>query len=114
MVFSNPVAGKVEEYEEWYDHQHFEDLLAIPGFVAVQRFRLTDTQSRPGEHPHRYAVIWEIETDDLQAVFDELTARREKGTVVASDAFDYSTSISHTFEPVTERVTKEMAEARRT
>jgi hypothetical protein len=107
MVFSNPVQGREQEYEEWYDNQHFRDLLAIPGFVAVQRFRLTEAQARPGEHPHQYLVVWEIETDDLAAVFEMIHERRADGRIVQSGAYDRTTSATHTWEPVTERVLAE-------
>lgn len=105
MVFSNPVAGREDEYEHWYDERHFPDILAIPGVVAVQRFRLAQAQARPGEHPHQYAVVWEIETDDLEWVFAEIIRRRADGRIVPSDAYDRTTSATHSFEPVTPRLT---------
>src|ERR1700685_3135400 len=44
MVFSNPVNGKEDTYLKWYEGQHIHDLLRIPGFVAAQFFKLSDTQ----------------------------------------------------------------------
>ena len=104
MVFSNPVAGHQAEYEEWYDNVHFPDLLAIPGFVSGQRFRLTDAQARPGEHPHQFLVVWELAADNLAGVFDEIHRRRADGRVRPSPAYDRSTSQTHTYEPVAARV----------
>lgn len=105
FVFSNPADGKEEEFERWYDEQHVPDLFAIPGFVSAQRFRLTDAQARKEGHPHRYLVVYEIDTDDLQGVFDEIVRRRGDGRIVHSDAFDTAGSVTHTYEPVTARVT---------
>ena len=70
MVFSNADSGKEESYLKWYEGQHIHDLLRIPGFVAAQFFKLSDTQYA-GTQPQRYLMIWEIETDDLPAVFAE-------------------------------------------
>lgn len=111
VVFSNPVNGKEETYLKWYEGQHIHDLLRIPGFVAAQFFKLSDTQF-VGTQPHRYMMIWEIETDNLQAVFADVHARLEDGRTVFTDAFDYSTYTSTTMHPITKRVTVEEIKGR--
>ena len=104
VVFSNPVSGKEETYLKWYEGQHIHDLLRIPGFVAAQFFKLSDTQF-VGTQPHRYMMIWEIETDNLPAVFADVQARLEDGRTVFTDAFDNSTYTNTTMYPITRRVT---------
>ena len=42
FVFSNPVAGHEDEYNNWYNEQHAPDVVFIPGFVTAQRFVKTD------------------------------------------------------------------------
>ena len=42
LAFPNPVAGREDEFNRWYDGQHLPDMLAVPGFVSGQRFALTD------------------------------------------------------------------------
>jgi hypothetical protein len=104
MVFSNAESGKEESYLKWYEGQHIHDLLRIPGFVAAQFFRLSDTQYA-GTQPQRYLMIWEIETDDLPSVFADVKARLKDGRTVFTDAFvgGFSTTMS----PITKRVTAE-------
>ena len=46
VVLSNPVAGHEEEYNDWYSNRHLADIVAIPGFSAVQRFVLRSTRQR--------------------------------------------------------------------
>jgi hypothetical protein len=104
MVFSSPVDGKEDTYVKWYEGQHIHDLLRIPGFVAAQFFKLSDTQYA-GTQPQRYLMIWEIETDDLPAVFADVKARLKDGRTVFTDAF--SPGFSTTMQPVTQRVTAE-------
>lgn len=105
IVLSNPVPGREAEFNEWYDRQHIPDLLNVPGFVAAQRFRLSETQLRDGSQPLRYLAVWEIETEDLSAVFRELNARRGTPELVASDSFDSTTARVSVFGPVTRRIT---------
>jgi hypothetical protein len=79
------------------------DLLRIPGFVAAQFFKLSDTQF-DGTQPQRYMMIWEIETDNLPAVFADVNARLKDGRTVFTDAFDPAYN-SITMSPITRRVT---------
>src|SRR5271169_1702848 len=68
FVFSYPVAGHENEYNQWYDHQHAQDVVAIPGFVTAQRFvkndlplyRMVDLQVP------KYLIIYEIVTADVR------------------------------------------------
>jgi hypothetical protein len=106
MVYSNAVNGKEDTYLKWYEGQHIHDLLRIPGFVAAQFFKLSDSQYS-GTQPQRYLMIWEIESDDLAAVFADVSARLKDGRTVFTDAFDRGTSNSTTMAAITKRVTAE-------
>jgi hypothetical protein len=50
-------------------------------------------------------MIWEIETDDLAAVFADVNARLSDGRTVFTEAFDRGTGNSTTMYPITKRVT---------
>ena len=39
VVLTNPVAGREDEYNDWYSNRHLGDVIAIPGIVAAQRFK---------------------------------------------------------------------------
>ena len=101
FVFSNPVAGQEDEYNQWYDHQHAQDVVAIPGFVSAQRFvknelplhRMVDLQVP------KYLIIYKIATDDVEAVFKEVDRRLERGETVISPSFDRKTSVSYVYKP---------------
>jgi hypothetical protein len=102
MVFSNAANGKEDTCLKWYEGQHIHDLLAIPGFVAAQFFKLSDTQY-PGAQPQSYLMVWEIETDDLPTVFADVKARLKDGRTVFTDAF--VSGFSTTMSPIIKRVT---------
>ena len=40
IALTNPVEGREQEFNEWYDNQHVPDFLALPGCVSAQRFKL--------------------------------------------------------------------------
>ena len=40
VVFSNPVAGKEDEFNEWYDKVHIPELLTVPGMLSATRYAL--------------------------------------------------------------------------
>ena len=63
-----------DDYREWYELQHMPDVLDVPGFVSAQRFRLQGER----EKMRRYLTLFEIETNDIEAVMAEL--RRRAGT----------------------------------
>ena len=44
IVFSNPAEGKDDEFNDWYDNVHIPDLLAIPGMLSAQRYKLHDAE----------------------------------------------------------------------
>jgi hypothetical protein len=88
LVFSNPVDGREEEFNEWYTHHHLDEILAIDGFVLAQRFRLADaamTRDTP-DAPYRYLALYEVAPGALEradaALFD--LARTERAEAVAA------------------------------
>src|SRR6204780_4081398 len=101
FVFSNPVAGHEDEYNKWYNEQHAQDVVAIPGFVTAQRFvkndlplyRMVDVQVP------KYLIIYKIVTADVEAVFSEVNRRLESGETVISPTFDRKTSVSYVYKP---------------
>lgn len=101
FVFSNPVPGHEDEYNQWYDHQHAEDVVAIPGFVTAQRFvkndlplyRMVDLQVP------KYLIIYTIVSADVEAVFKEVNRRLASGETVISPSFDRKTSVSYVYKP---------------
>ena len=60
--------GEDEAFNRWYDDVHMPDVLALPGFLSCQRFRVIDASaSRP-----RYIACYEVESDDPQATLGRL------------------------------------------
>jgi hypothetical protein len=86
IVMSDPVAGKEDEYNDWYEHQHLGDVLKVPGFVAAQRLRFA---SKINDVPHwQYCVIYTIESEDPEGVVASLTKIVADGGMYVSAALD--------------------------
>jgi len=104
MVFSNPVEGREDDFNTWYDKEHLDDLLAVPGFVAAQRYRFAALGPGQNEPTYRYAAIFEAEADDVVTVQENLMAALGSGRVGGSDAIAPG-ALPAWFEPIGERRT---------
>ena len=96
VVLSNPTEGKEDEYNDWYTNQHLGDVVAIPGYVSAQRFKLRHPMGF--EHTHQYLAIYEVETDDPDAAIAALQARRGTELMAVSETLDRSTTRAGLFE----------------
>jgi hypothetical protein len=98
-VFSNPVAGQEARYNKWYNEQHQVDVVAVPGFVSAQRFVMNDLPLyRQAElQLPKYLVVYKIVTDDLEAVFKEVSRRRQTNETKMDPSFDGATSVGYVY-----------------
>ena len=65
IALRNPVEGKEQEFNDSYDNQHIPDVLALPGCLSAQRFKLSVDQIPGWPPPHRYLAIYEFESETL-------------------------------------------------
>jgi hypothetical protein len=96
LVFTNPVEGREEEFNDWYDNVHIPDTLRTDGFVAVTRYELAGVQ--PATHrldaaernggetvpSQRYLAVWELE-GDLKQVFANVGRELASGRLTMSN-----------------------------
>ena len=102
FVFSNPVAGHEDEYNDWYDHRHAADVVSIPGFVNGQRYVQSDVPFfRPrGVNVTKYLSVYKIVTPDIEGVFTEIERRINTGITYMSPAYDRKTSLNYVYRPM--------------
>ena len=86
IALSNPVAGRDQEYNEWYSNVHLRDVTSLPGVKSGRRFRITQ------DKPWKYAAEYEIECDDIAKW--QIDARQALKAAVWSDSFDHSTLLT--------------------
>ena len=102
IVYTNAVEDRDDDYNEWYDNQHLNDVLTIPGVVAAQRFALSDKQRLDPPFPWKYAAIYEIETDNLDEVITPLKEWIGTDRMPRSDAMNQHRE-AYFFHPITDR-----------
>jgi hypothetical protein len=105
VEFTSPLAGKDADFDK-AANQRIQSVLALPGWVAVQRFRMADASTRPTDKP-KYLNVWETEGASAQAVNEILTEALKSGAVKKNAAADESTAEIVYWEPITPHVTKE-------
>ncbi len=64
FVFTSPVDGRADEYDDWYENTHLAEVLMVPGIYAAQRFRLgmTPPEGSPAP-PAQNLAVYEIKGD---------------------------------------------------
>lgn len=105
LVLSRPVEGREAEFNDWYQHTHLKQVVAIPGFVSAQRFKMASNMRGSDAWP--YAAIYDIETDDIEAARREMESRAVDERIARCAAFDYDTVYASIYEAVGETVTAE-------
>jgi hypothetical protein len=102
-AFTNPVAGREDEYNEWYDREHLQDVLAAPGFKSAQRFALAEG----ADSPWRYLAIYEFEGDDPNEIVAGLFARAGTSAMVISPALDSKSAAATPWVAITDKLVRE-------
>ena len=59
LVYSNPVPGMEDEFNEWYSDRHVHEILRVPGYLSAQRFRVTRYRVAPVFSGNFYEAIGE-------------------------------------------------------
>jgi hypothetical protein len=109
LDFVEAAAGVSDADFEAALSRHVSEVLALPGWMAAQRFQLAALP--PGAAPPRlaftkYLVIWETEGSDAQGLQDLLTAATKAGNVTALAA-DAATAQSSWWVTTSPFITKE-------
>lgn len=104
VVLTNAVVDEEDAYNDWYNNRHLPDVMACNGFVAAQRFKLTDMEPEQS-FSHRYLAIYEVETDDVAKSNEALTEAAQNGAMFISPALNMDDALARYFTPITERVT---------
>jgi hypothetical protein len=103
VVFSDSTEeGNEGEYNDWYTNQHLKDVVAVPGFVSAQRFKLK--QLVMGGFKNKYMAIYNIESDDPQKVMDAMMERRGTEAMLISDSLDVDNCDCALFETISAKV----------
>ena len=96
LILSRPVAGRDVQFNEWYQAVHLPQMLALKGFTSAQRFRLAKSMGQREAPP--YAAIYEIETEDLDGVLQDLYREALEGRLLIDEALDRPSVFAAVYE----------------
>ena len=103
LALSDPLPGREDELDEWYETVHLAQVVDVPGFVSARRFAAVETCDGPVER-RRTLVIYEIDADDPAQVIARLRARRGTDRLVPCDALDVRSMFAQVYEPRGEEI----------
>jgi hypothetical protein len=92
-VLTEPTEGKEDEFNDYYENLHLDEVLATTGWKSAQRFVLTDQIGQ--KCPLPYLALYEVEADDATEIIptmDETRPRRQQ-----SDALNRWTAAAWVF-----------------
>lgn len=76
LILGNYVAGRYEEYQQWYENVHSVEVINVPGHVAMKRGELSEVQLEPRHYcPGDQLVLCAQQTDDLMFTIRDFSAR---------------------------------------
>ena len=79
VVQSKAVDGRDDDYNTWYDNQHFGDICAIPGVTGGRR--LEQVMTVAGEPGLKYLAIYDIERSDDREFVGRVYGTEFRGAV---------------------------------
>jgi hypothetical protein len=101
LVMARPQRGREEEWAAWHA-LHVEDVLKVPGFISCRRFKVSSFQPSASEPKWVFAVLYEIEADDVKASINELRARVGTALMPMSHASDPTQTVSLVLEQLSQ------------
>jgi hypothetical protein len=100
-----------EEYNRWYNDQHVPDVLAVDGFVGVQRFKLSAPPGMPAPH-WGYVAFYEIDRNKIDEAFKGLEAARGTPKMMMSEALHRPDNETAVYAPTAAKAKAEAAPAK--
>ena len=102
VALSTPVAGKEDEFHDWYQNVHLPQIVALPGGKGAQRYKLVTKLM--GSEPNQFLAIYDIECDDATAFLGAMGQAAADGKMTQTESNDKGTVYAALFEELGDRV----------
>ena len=100
-LHTRALAGQEAAYHRWYDEVHIAEVLGLDGFLTGERFEPVPLAPDAPPSPD-YLAIYEIETDDVGALLQQLAT----GTMDISPALDTAHVRTELYRTITPRIAR--------
>ena len=74
LVLTEPTEGMEDEFNEYYEKLHLDEVLTSTGWDTARRFELVDELG--GKCPLNHLAFYEVETDDSTDIIPTLNRTR--------------------------------------
>lgn len=95
IVLTEPTPGREDEFNDYYENTHIDEVLASAGWESGQRFRLVDQAG--ADCPLPYLAFYEVEASDSAEILQTLHATRPQR--LQSSSLNKSTAGVWVFAP---------------
>ena len=96
LILTEPTEGKEDEFNDYYENLHLDEVLATTDLQTAQRFKLVEEAGEGSPLP--YLALYETQADDPQQVLENLNETRPQRQ--QSDALNRRTGRVWVFEPI--------------
>jgi hypothetical protein len=102
LAFTNPIEGKEDEYNDYYDNVAMPVYRGVPNTKVLGRYKALDMKSYEFamDNQWKYVSLYEIEADNIDDHFKEVWAYIEKAKAEGRYQFNEFIDKSTAFEPV--------------
>jgi len=76
LVLTEPNDGKQQQFDDYYENLHLDEVLATTGWATAQRFELVDQAG--GTCPLPHLAIYEVDADSPQDILPTLNRTRSE------------------------------------
>lgn len=101
LVYIRPLEGKEDEFNDWYNNIHLQEVVAIDGFISAQRYELTAAQQMP-DQDYKYLALYELDDENVATTVENLLAA--SGTMNMGDSVDLGSTKVSIFTSITQVV----------
>ncbi len=105
IALTNPVDGRDEEFNDWYQNVHLPEVVSREGMVSARRYKVAVPLLAPVSFG--YMAVYDIDTPDIGGFLQTMGAASATNT--QSDAADTANSYTVIFSEFGEVVTHEEA-----
>jgi hypothetical protein len=87
VALTNPVQGREQEFNDWYDKVHVPDLLKMLGVINAERYRIV------GTHPWKYMAVYEFESEDPETFFAQIRSKANTSAMMMSESLELTSVV---------------------
>ncbi len=102
IALTTPIAGREQDYHDWYNNVHLPEIVNGMGCQGAQRFELVAKMM--GGDTNQFLAIYDVETDDPEGFMAKMGAFAQSGGMTPGTATDSAAGYSAFFRAIGDRL----------